>query len=125
MMKVLNVGGTSIERRQPIIDEAAIDELTVLINEIFEQRLTETENRRTLVLRMALQWIDHFPRVGQRHVAQNFHLTGFSIDFHFRRAETDFPERRGIAERNIFVLADFEITAPPDLSLPSRGSVAA
>src|SRR6266550_6205984 len=27
-----------VERRQPIIDEAAIDELTILINEIFEQR---------------------------------------------------------------------------------------
>src|SRR5262249_60074645 len=54
-----------IESRQTVVHKTAIDQLSVLINEIFKQRLTETENRRTLVLRMALQRVNHFSRIGQ------------------------------------------------------------
>src|SRR5262249_41033116 len=95
--------------------KTAIDQLSVLINQILKQRLTETENRRTFVLRMALQRVNHFSRIGQRHVAKNFHLSGFTIDFDFSGTETDFPKRRRETQWNIVISWDLEETASPDL----------
>src|SRR4029079_7176094 len=93
-----------------------VDEFATLVNEVFEQRLTESKDCGAFVLGVTLQWMNHFASVGERHVAQNLALAVFAIDFHFGSAQANFPERRGITERHIFVLADFEVAAPPDLS---------
>src|SRR5262249_56918146 len=84
--------GRVVESRQTIVHKPAIAQLPVLINQTHKHRLTETENRRTFVLRMALQRVNHFSRIGQRHVAKNFHLSGFTIDFDFGSAKTDLPK---------------------------------
>ena len=67
-------------------------QLAILIDEIFKQRLTESEHRRPFVLGVALHRVDHFARIGERYVAQNFHFAGFGIDFDFRGAEDRFPK---------------------------------
>ena len=49
-------------------------------------------------------------------VLQNLDEAGFDIHFHFRRAKTDLPKRRGKTERYILVFLDLEIAAAPDLA---------
>ena len=90
-------------------------ELAVVVNEIFEQRLPEAENGRAFVLGVALDRVNHLSGIRQGYVPQNFNRPGFDVDFDFGRAEPDLPERRGIAERNVFITRNFKESAAPDL----------
>src|SRR5262249_59968965 len=109
--------GRVVESGKTIAQKTPIDQLPVLKNQIPKQRLPETKNRRTFVLRMALQRVNHFSRIGQRHVAKNFHLSGFTIDFDFGSAKTDLPKWRRTAQRNVVIPWELKETPPPDLPL--------
>src|SRR5262249_27460582 len=105
------------DARKTMYDTTAMPRSAVLTNHTHKHRLTEPENRRTLVLSMALQRVNHFSRIGQRHVAKNFHLSGFTIDFNFGGAETDLPKWRRTAQRNVVIPWELKETPPPDLPL--------
>src|SRR5215470_942009 len=64
---------------------------------------------------MALNWIDHFARVRQRHIAQNLRFARLRIHLYFRSAEADLPKGRRIAQRNVVVPWNFVKTASPNL----------
>src|SRR5262249_35739487 len=105
------------DARKTMYDTTAMPRSAVLTNHTHKHRLPEPENRRTLVLSMALQRVNHFPGISQRHIAKNFHLSGFRIDFNFGGAETDLPKWRRATQRNVVISWELEETPSPNLSL--------
>src|SRR5581483_2161313 len=99
------------EARQAIVDERAVHQLAVFIDEILEKCLADAEYRRALVLPAALLRIDHLARVGERNIIRQLRGTRLRIDFDLRRAEANLPERRWIAERHGGIFWHFEVAA--------------
>ena len=78
--------------------------------------MANTHHHPAFLLRFALQGVDGFADVGNGDVALQPHLASVSVDLHFGRRETHFPERRYAAQGR----AAFATVATPANEFSSR-----
>src|SRR5207302_6904210 len=84
--------------RHPIIYQVRIQQLSVLIDHLFQHRVADAEHDRAFVLTMHLGGINGFADVGDRDIIQQLDDTRLRVDFNFHSTPSDFPKSRRRSE---------------------------
>jgi hypothetical protein len=87
-----------VRSRHPVVDHVRVEELSALVDHLFEQGVTETLHDCAFVLRLALLRVDAEAHVGHGNVSLDDDGPCVLIDADLRGADGHFPEGRAPAE---------------------------
>ena len=89
------------ERRNPVIDQIRVDQLTIVVNELLEKRMSNPLHRRALFLGNAVVGMDRLANIGDGDKFFELHFASLMIDLDLRSAHADFPENRQLVVRDL------------------------
>ena len=95
--------GHVAQRRQDVIDQIGIDQLAVIVSDLFKHRLADAGDRRAGELLATAERVEGLADVHGGSILDQLELAGVDVDFDFRRSGGKKPKRRS-AFFAVFVL---------------------
>src|SRR5258705_9530715 len=102
------------ERRQNVIDQVRIDQLSVVVGDLFEHRLADPGDRGAGKLLAAAERIERLADVDRRRIFKELEFSGVDVALDFRGTGSEKPECRSA------LFAEFVFDGSFDLSLADQ-----